>query len=150
MAERLLQPYEVAAYCYKHWQNIDRLCDAVRVVYGEAFAGAYLLENGKWVLKPGGIPMVDANMVYTNADGSRDRGMWQINDKTHATITDAVAFDPVQSTAFAFKLWSAKSDFSPWSAFKNGTYQNFWEPAINGVSQNWRIRKGRPVDYGVL
>ncbi len=44
--------------------------------------------------------------VNTNADSSRDRGLFQINDKWHPEVSDKMAFDPVLATQFfctAFK-----------------------------------------------
>jgi len=38
--------------------------------------------------------------VNVNTDGSRDRGLYQINDKWHPEVTDEQAFDPIFSTNF--------------------------------------------------
>lgn len=38
--------------------------------------------------------------VNVNRNGSRDRGLWQINDRAHPTVTDALAFDSEWSTRF--------------------------------------------------
>jgi len=38
--------------------------------------------------------------IHTNTDGSRDRGLFQINEKYHPEVTDAQAFDPEYSTRF--------------------------------------------------
>jgi len=54
-----------------------------------------------------------ANAVNTNTDGSRDRGIFQINDKYHPEVTDEQAFDITYSTKFFCK------------AFKDGNI-NWW------------------------
>jgi hypothetical protein len=41
--------------------------------------------------------------VNTNKDGSRDRGLYQINDRWHPEVTDAQAFDAVFSINFFCK-----------------------------------------------
>lgn len=49
---------------------------------------------------------LNPDAVNVNKDGSRDRGIFQINDKWHPEVTDGQAFDPVWSTQFfctAFK-----------------------------------------------
>ena len=46
---------------------------------------------------------LDPKAVNINKDGSKDRGLYQINSKWHAEITDEQAFDPVFSTRFFCK-----------------------------------------------
>jgi hypothetical protein len=46
---------------------------------------------------------LDPKAVNINKDGSRDRGLFQINSKWHPEITDEQAFDPVFSTRFFCK-----------------------------------------------
>lgn len=43
--------------------------------------------------------------INKNTDGSRDRGIFQINDKYHPEVTDAEAFDPTFSTNFFCKAF---------------------------------------------
>lgn len=53
--------------------------------------------------------------VHTNTDGSRDRGLFQINEKYHPEVTDAQAFDPYFSTQFFCDAVKA-GKLSWWSA----------------------------------
>jgi hypothetical protein len=46
---------------------------------------------------------LDPKAVNINKDGSRDRGLFQINSKWHPEVTDEQAFDPVFSTRFFCK-----------------------------------------------
>jgi hypothetical protein len=50
---------------------------------------------------------LDPKAVNINEDGSRDRGLFQINDKWHQEVTDEQAFDPVFSTRFFCKAFKA-------------------------------------------
>ena len=52
-----------------------------------------------------------------NTDGSRDRGVFQINNKYHPEVTDEQAFDPVFSTQFFCKAFKA-GNLSWWNATK--------------------------------
>lgn len=55
--------------------------------------------------------------VNTNTDGSRDRGLYQINEKYHPEVTDAQAFDIIFSTQFFCKAFKA-GHISWWDASK--------------------------------
>jgi len=43
---------------------------------------------------------LDPKAVNTNKDGSKDRGIFQINNKWHPQVSDEDAFDPVKATLF--------------------------------------------------
>jgi hypothetical protein len=66
--------------------------------------------------------------------GSRDRGLWQINDHWHPSVTDSCAFDPECSTAYAAKLYR-ENGWKPWATFKRGAYRPFLEQAEAAVEQ---------------
>ncbi len=66
--------------------------------------------------------------------GSRDRGLWQINDHWNPSVTDACAFDPECSTAYAAQLYKS-SGWQPWATFKRGAYRPFLEQAEAAVEQ---------------
>jgi hypothetical protein len=70
----------------------------------------------RWVAKEEGVdpelavrvarcenPKLDPKAVNINKDGSRDRGLFQINDKWHPQVSDEQAFDPVFSTCYFCK-----------------------------------------------
>lgn len=89
---------------------------------------------------PGGVPHAEAvavmwaesrgdpAAVHVNPDGSRDRGVWQINDKWHPGCDDECAFDPVRASEYALKLWK-ESGFRLWTSYKNGKHLEFMLPA---------------------
>jgi len=55
--------------------------------------------------------------INTNTDGSRDRGLFQINDKYHPEATDEQCFSPEWSTKFFCKAFK-EGHLSWWSASK--------------------------------
>jgi hypothetical protein len=85
----------------------------------------------RWVAKEEGVdpdlavrvarcenPRLDPKAVNINKDGSRDRGLFQINDKWHKEVTDEQAFDPVFSTRFFCKAVK-EGNLDWWSATRN-------------------------------
>ena len=116
---------------------------------------ARIIREAGW---PGGVPHATAvalvtaesgrnpDAVNTNeggsAPGSRDRGLWQINDHYH-DLSDEDAFDPVKSTEYALKLYR-ENGFEPWAAYKNGAYQKHMEAArvaLDGWSREKAARQ---------
>jgi hypothetical protein len=61
---------------------------------------------------------LDPKAINVNKDGSKDRGLFQINDKWHPEVSDEQAFDPIFSTRFFCK------------AFKEG-HLNWWNASRN-------------------
>lgn len=59
--------------------------------------------------------------IHVNLDGTEDRGIWQLNS-IHKDITDDIAYDPVEATAWAFKLWTARNGWEDWAAYTTGVY----------------------------
>jgi hypothetical protein len=68
----------------------------------------------------GGNPVA----VNVNSNGSRDRGLWQINNKYHPEVSDAAAFDPASAAKAAYTISKAGTSWSPWAAFNNGAAGN--------------------------
>ena len=56
--------------------------------------------------------------ININADGSQDRGLFQINDKYHPEVSDEEAFNPIFATEFFCKAFKA-GNLSWWNATKN-------------------------------
>src|SRR5262249_34126977 len=69
-------------------------------------------------------------VVGTNPDGSKDRGIWQINDRAHPDCSDAVAFNYKLATQWVFdKLYKpAHYDYTDWAA-----YNNLVKPFLDGT-----------------
>lgn len=77
----------------------------------------------------------------TNADGSIDRGLFQINSVHDDQISPADAFNALKNTAYAFTLSKGGKDFSPWVAYTNGAYEQYLDDiqTIQAL-QTWRRR----------
>ena len=115
----------------------------------------------------------DTQALGRNADGSRDRGLWQINDHAHAEVSDACAFDPACNAQAAYAISNGWTDFHPWTTFQTGAYQQFMSQVSTATQQappqrslygqsvvgqtltspwfpgSWEITQGwGPTDYG--
>ena len=124
-----LLPREIAKLCYNaKWIDADRLFIAVAVCIAES--------NGY------------TEATHVNADGSTDRGLWQINNKAHPEMTDADCFDPVKATAYARKVYEGRSNtFTAWAAFNNGAYlgPRAAPYAAQGIANFLLTRHGLPI-----
>lgn len=63
-----------------------------------------------------------ADAVNVNSTGSKDRGLYQWNDRFHPEITDAMAFDPETATDLFLKAFK-EGHLSWWKASKKN-----WDP----------------------
>ena len=63
-----------------------------------------------------------ADAVNVNDDGSKDRGIWQLNDGRHSEVSDEEAFDPVKATVHAVRI-RGDGDWTAWNAYKNGAWR---------------------------
>ena len=75
----------------------------VRYIFGDHTDKALLLLKGNEVCS-GENKQLDPLAVNRNRDGSRDRGIFQINDKFHP-LTDAQAFDFKQNINYAYRMF---------------------------------------------
>ena len=57
----------------------------------------------------------NAHAVNDNPDGSRDRGLFQINSRWHPGVTDAEAFDLVANARYAHALSDGGRDWGAWA-----------------------------------
>jgi len=62
-------------------------------------------------------PKLDPKAIKINTDGSKDRGLFQINNKWHPEVSDEKAFDPIFSTRFFCKAFK-EGHLDWWSATK--------------------------------
>ena len=67
--------------------------------------------------------------VLVDSDCSRDRGLWQINSYWHSEVTDAEAFDPPEAAQAAYNISSSGNDWSPWTTYQDGAYQQYMAEA---------------------
>jgi len=52
--------------------------------------------------------------VNTNTSGSKDRGLWQWNNKWHPKITDKMAFNPIVASRLAADYFRRTGGFGAW------------------------------------
>jgi septal ring factor EnvC (AmiA/AmiB activator) len=112
--------------------------DLVKLLDDAGFPGGTAQANGIAVVAAESGR--DPSAKGTNTDGSIDRGLWQINNKFHAEVTDDCAYDPVCATAAALKISNGGLDYTPWSAFTNGAYKNHLEAAKVALDSYARIK----------
>lgn len=72
-----------------------------------------------------------AGAMHTNANGSHDYGMWQINYESHKDLMDKPGMeiawaDPLVNAQTAHTVWQQSGgSFKPWSSFNSGKYSMF-------------------------
>lgn len=98
----------------------NRIVVFIRNTFGKDSDKALLLLKGNKDC-PGENPSLNSNAVYTNTKGkyigSRDRGIFQINDYFHPTMTDEMAFNYEENIKYAYRMF--KNDnytFRRWTA----------------------------------
>ncbi|RUP26990.1 hypothetical protein BC936DRAFT_138755 [Jimgerdemannia flammicorona] len=74
--------------------------------------------------------------VLVNTDCSRDRGLWQINSRWHAEVTDSQAFNPQSCAKAAFTISSGGTNWQQWTTYTNGDYQKHMAEAQKAVGKN--------------
>ena len=114
---RMLTDEELFSVLYKAGFRGASLIAAMAIVYAES--------NG------------DSGATNTrNRNGSTDRGLWQINNKAHANVSDSCAYDEHCASKEAFRISKNGTDFSPWSAYKNGSYKSFMIRSIERYTKS--------------
>ncbi|WP_198348118.1 transglycosylase SLT domain-containing protein [Plantactinospora sp. KBS50] len=67
--------------------------------------------------------------------GSLDRGLWQINNCYHPTVTDTCAYDAQCNANAAYSISSGGSNWQPWSTYNNGAYASYLSAAQAAVNR---------------
>lgn len=77
---------------------------------------------------------------HDNDDGSRDRGLFQINT-VHDWLSDADAYKAGPNTEAAYRVYKDNGySFEPWAAYTNAAYLKWIRPAARGVANMWLTR----------
>lgn len=111
--------------------------------YGAGFRGPGLVlaiavsspESGRDPARIGVNPPNPASSHPCGRSGSRDRGLWQINDCYHPDVDDACAFEPVCSAAAAFRISGGGTVWRPWATFNDGLHLPFMVEATNAAAR---------------
>jgi len=69
-----------------------------------------------------------------NKDGSRDRGLFQINEKWHPEVSDEMAFNPITATQFFCKAFKG-GNIGWWNQTKS-----CWEKGLDKASEFAKIK----------
>lgn len=124
-----LLPREIAKLTYEAgWKDAEKLLIAVSVCIAES--------NGY------------VRARHNNADGSIDRGLWQINNLAHPGVSDSEADNPVWATRYARQLYESRGHtFNAWAAYTNGAWkgERALGHAFDGVANFLREKYGYPV-----
>lgn len=92
-------------------------------------------ESGRWTRAWHDNLDAEGNVVST------DRGLFQINNKAHPSLSDADAYSPIPNAVYAAMLSHMGASWKPWSAFLSGAHLKFM-PIVTTVwlAQAWRTR----------
>lgn len=72
---------------------------------------------------------------------SIDRGLFQLNDKAHPSVSEASAYNALENAAYAYRLSHGGDDWEAWAAWKSGAYKKFIPLVIaTRVLETWRLR----------
>ncbi|WP_431916865.1 hypothetical protein [Micromonospora wenchangensis] len=69
------------------------------------------------------------------SNGSLDRGLWQINNCYHPTVTDSCAYNAQCNANAAYSISSGGSNWQPWSTYNNGAYAGYLSAAQAAVAR---------------
>ncbi|SCG71775.1 SH3 domain-containing protein [Micromonospora rifamycinica] len=69
------------------------------------------------------------------SNGSLDRGLWQINNCYHPTVTDSCAYTAQCNANAAYNISSGGSNWQPWSTYNNGAYAGYLSAAQAAVAR---------------
>lgn len=106
--------------------------DVAQVQYEAGFRGGQIV-MAVAIIAAETAGSYDPNIVAVNEGGtkpgSRDRGLWAINDQWHPDVSDEEAFDPAFAAAWAFKNSSGGTKWTLWNAYNNKIHQKYLREA---------------------
>jgi len=85
-----------------------------------------------------------ATNVIGNSHGT-DIGLSQINSYYHPEYDIAQLFYADYNAAAAYTISKKGTDFTPWSAFKNNAYKDYYKTALAAAGQIGEVIKNNPV-----
>jgi len=66
-----------------------------------------------------------ANVSPPNTNGTYDRGLWQINDVHSSYDKEQLVSFPMYNARAMYNISGGGTNWTPWSAYNNGAYQNY-------------------------
>lgn len=113
--------------------------EVVAIVKGAGWTGNDIALGASIIMaESGGNP----GAVNNNTNGTRDRGLWQINDVHNSKMPDADRFDPAINTQLARMIYMESGGWGPWSTYNNGAYQQYMGQAQDAMGRNPQLPGG--------
>lgn len=84
---------------------------------------------------------------HVNDNGTHDTGLWQINS-AHTDYTTAGMMIPFANGQAAYAISGNGTDFTPWTRYRNGDYQQFMKRAAIGVAGIPSVNSANETDLG--
>lgn len=112
--------------------------DAVKFLKDQGFPDPKMAADIVWAESKG-----DNGAVNVNFDGSKDWGIFQINDKAHPDFDTKRAKDPYYNAKTALAISSGGTNWSPWVTYKTGAYK-IHHGAFKIKTEGW-ANGGAPV-----
>jgi len=78
--------------------------------------------------------------------GSRDRGIWQINDHFHSEVTDDCAFKPICAAGQTYRISKGGTDWHEWTTLGGKRYNDYL-PTARAAAAN--VNTGNDTDIYV-
>jgi len=126
--------------------------DVAQAVYEAGFRGAQVV-TAVAIIGAETANSWDPELVVVNEGGtrpgSRDRGLWAINDQWHPEVTDEMAFDPVQASIVAYRLSNQGTRWSPWNAYNNDLHIKYLPMAGVAHEAAKRLRNKTAIISGL-
>ncbi|WP_158550882.1 transglycosylase SLT domain-containing protein [Geodermatophilus sp. TF02-6] len=69
------------------------------------------------------------------SQGSVDRGLWQINNCYHPSVSKSCAYDAQCNANAAYRISSGGATWRPWAAYNNGRYKAYLAQAKTAVDR---------------
>jgi len=68
-------------------------------------------------------------------NGSIDRGMWQINDCYHPSVSKKCAYNAQCNAKAAYRISRQGTDWTPWASYNSGSYRRYLDEADAAVDR---------------
>jgi hypothetical protein len=110
--------------------DIHQLAQLARSV---GFRGEHLVDAVSVALAESGGYITEVSQPNADQWGSRDKGLWQINDHWHSEVKDPL--DPLANARAAFRISDGGANWGPWSTWHNGSAAKERPTVTKGLSK---------------
>jgi Ricin-type beta-trefoil lectin domain/Lysozyme like domain len=102
---------------------------AICVAESAGSASLYVCDDNGAVVGQGHFPPA----VKCPPQTTYDRGLWQLNSKAAAGVSDACAFSPLCNAEHAYLASNRGTSFTPWSSYDQDTYARPYLDVVQAV-----------------